>query len=104
MHYERETESEKYEREAESLRERKNHVDEDLVVGAEAAVRVRRSVQAAESPSSPGARQSHRPVPAPGRVTVSLTESSCSWPEGPIVVFLELRTFGVLHLGYLLPR
>ena len=77
----------------ESERERKHHVDEDLVVGAEVADRVRRPVQAAESRSSPSARRSH-----------CLTESSSSWPEGPFVVFWELRSFCVLHLSYLLPR
>uniref|UniRef100_A0A2N9F9X0 Uncharacterized protein n=1 Tax=Fagus sylvatica TaxID=28930 RepID=A0A2N9F9X0_FAGSY len=45
-------------------RERKHHVDEDLVVGAEVADHVS---PGAESPSSPGARRSHR-----------LTESSSS--------------------------
>uniref|UniRef100_A0A2N9GHM7 Uncharacterized protein n=1 Tax=Fagus sylvatica TaxID=28930 RepID=A0A2N9GHM7_FAGSY len=40
-------------------REKKHHVDEDLVVGAEVADRVRRPVQAAESRSIPGARRSH---------------------------------------------
>ena len=58
---ERERENQKIMRDGsrESERERKHHVDEDLVVGAEVADRVRRPVQAAESRSSPGARRSH---------------------------------------------
>ena len=82
-----------WEREAESQRERKHHVDEDLLIEVEVVDRGCRPVQAAESRSSPGGRWSHR-----------LTESLSSWPEGPVVVFWELRTFCVLQLDYLLQR
>ena len=77
----------------ESERERKHHVDEDLVVGAEVTDRVCRPVQAAESRSNPDARRSH-----------GLTESSSSWPKGPIVVFWELRTFCVFFTSVIYCR
>uniref|UniRef100_A0A2N9FYT6 cysteine synthase n=1 Tax=Fagus sylvatica TaxID=28930 RepID=A0A2N9FYT6_FAGSY len=86
IHYEKESESEKFEkRESESVRERKHHVDEDRVVGAESADLVRRPVQ----------------LPGDGVMVQSRRQAESLASRSPRVldqmvqlfVFCELRTF-----------